>query len=150
MGIFVKLDHGHVFTYPEIMSKRITRQDVALAAGVSGATVSRVYNNPDLVDRNTVERVRAWASQLGFVPDKNAAALRRRASGTLLFVEIEEGQTYRWPSQKAYQSLYGEIVRGLLHAVQESSFTLQLVGLKSAQDIPSLDRFGNFAGILGF
>jgi DNA-binding LacI/PurR family transcriptional regulator len=132
------------------MSKRITRQDVALAAGVSGATVSRVYNNPSLVDQGTVERVRACAATLGFVPDKNAAALRRRSSGTLLFVEIEEGPTYRWPSQKAYQSLYGEIVRAVLHTVQETSFNLQLVGLKSAGDIPTLERFGDFAGILGF
>ena len=146
----VKLDDDHVFIYPETMSRRITRQDVALAAGVSGATVSRVYNNPSLVDGSTVERVRASAAALGFLPDKNAAALRRRSSGTLLFVEIEEGQIYRWPSQKAYQSLYGEIVRGVLHSVQETSLTLQLVGLKSAADIPSLDRFGDFAGILGF
>ena len=132
------------------MSKRITRQDVAVAAGVSGATVSRVYNNPALVDRATVERVRASAALLGFVPDKNAAALRRRSSGTLLFVELEEGQSYRWPSQKAYQSLYGEIVRGVLHTVQETSLNLQLVGLKSARDIPTLERYGDFAGILGF
>jgi len=139
-----------VFTYAEPMSKRVTRQDVALAAGVSGATVSRVYNNPSLVEKTTVERVRDWAARLGFVPDKNAAALRRRSSGTLLFIEIEEGQAYRWSSQKAYQSLYGEIVRGVLHTVQETSLTLQLVGLKSAADIPSLERFGDFAGILGF
>ncbi len=132
------------------MVKRVTRQDVALAAGVSGATVSRVYNTPSRVDPKTVERVRSCAAALGFVPDKNAAALRRRSSGQLLFVEIEEGQAYRWPSQKAYQSLYGEIIRGVLHTVQETSLTLQLVGLKSARDIPSLERFGAFEGICGF
>jgi LacI family transcriptional regulator len=131
------------------MSKRITRQDVALAAGVSGATVSRVYNTPSLVDRATVERVRHAAAVLGFVPDKNAAALRRRSGGTLLFVEIEE-PGYHWPSQRAFQSLYGEIVRAVLHANQESSFSLQLVALPSADAIPTLDRFGAFAGILGF
>jgi LacI family transcriptional regulator len=131
------------------MSKRITRQDVALAAGVSGATVSRVYNTPSLVDKTTVERVRQAAATLGFVPDKNAAALRRRSGGTLLFVEIEE-PGYHWPSQRAFQSLYGEIVRAVLHANQESSFSLQLVALPSAQAIPTLHRFGAFAGILGF
>lgn len=132
------------------MLKRVTRQNVAEAAGVSGATVSRVYNNPALVDKATVEKVRRAAAHLGFIPDKNAAALRRRSSGTLLFVEIEERLGYRWPSQKAYQSLYGEIVRGVLHSIQGSSLNLQLVGLPSAKDIPSLDRYGDFAGILGF
>lgn len=132
------------------MNKRVTRQDVALAAGVSGATVSRVYNTPELVDQATRERVRAQAAALGFVPDKNAAALRRKNSGTLLFVEIEEGQDYRWPTQRAYQSLYGEIVRAVLHTVQGSSLSLQLVSLTSAAEIPSLTKLGDFAGILGF
>lgn len=131
------------------MVKRATRQDVAQAAGVSGATVSRVYNHPDLVDTATKERVRQAAASLGFVPDKNAAALRRRSGGTLLFVEIEAGE-YQWPAQRAYQSLYGEIVRAVLHAVQKSPLTLQLVTLASVADIPSLERFGDVAGILGF
>lgn len=132
------------------MSKRVTRQDVAVKAGVSGATVSRVYNNPSLVDKATVEKVRSAAAVLGFVPDKNASALRRRSSGTLLFVEIEEGQAYRWPSQKAYQSLYGEIVRAVIHSIQGSSLNLQLVSLACGADIPTLARYGDFAGILGF
>ena len=132
------------------MSQRITRQDVAVAAGVSGATVSRVYNSPQLVDSATVERVRAAAVRLGFIPDKNAAALRRRSSGGLLFVEIEGAPPYRWLGQRAYQSLYGEIVRAVLHSVQGSSHSLQLVSLASADEIPSLERYGDFSGILGF
>lgn len=132
------------------MVKRVTRQDVAVAAGVSGATVSRVYNNPELVDKATLDRVRAQAAALGFVPDKNAAALRRKGSGTLLFVEIEERQDYRWPSQRAYQSLYGEIIRAVLHSIQGSSLNLQLVSLASASEIPTLTQGGDFAGILGF
>jgi len=135
------------------MVKRATRQDVAQAAGVSGATVSRVYNTPDLVDRTTADRVRAAAAQLGFVPDKHAAALRRGSSTTLLFVEIDfagTAATYRWPSQRAYQSLYGEIVRAVLHSVQGTPFTLQLVTLASAAEIPTLADRGDFAGILGF
>jgi len=132
------------------MVKRVTRQDVALAAGVSGATVSRVYNNPELVDKATLDRVRAQAVALGFVPDKNAAALRRKGSGTLLFVEIEEGPDYRWPTQRAYQSLYGEIVRAVLHSVQGSSWNLQLVSLSSAAEIPNLLQWRDFSGILGF
>jgi len=131
------------------MVKRATRQDVAQTAGVSGATVSRVYNSPDLVDHATIERVKRAAEALGFVPDKHAAALRRGTSGTLLFVEIEAGPTYRWPSQRAYQSLYGEIVRAVLHSVQGSPWSLQLVSLASPDQIATLDHT-DFAGILGF
>ncbi len=126
---------------------RATRQDVALSAGVSGATVSRVYNHPQLVDAETRERVRSAAEALGFVPDKHASALRRRSSGTLLFVEIED-EGYRWPGQKAYMSLYGEIVRAVLHAAQATPFQLQLVSVTPAE-LPTLSRY-DFAGILGF
>lgn len=131
------------------MVKRATRQDVARAAGVSGATVSRVYNTPELVDAETAQRVRDAAISLGFVPDKHAAALRRGTSNTLLFVEIEGGPGYRWPSQRAYQSLYGEIVRAVLHATQGSRWSLQLVSLASPEEVAGLEG-REFAGILGF
>jgi LacI family transcriptional regulator len=132
------------------MVKRTTRQDVALAAGVSGATVSRVYNSPQLVESATAERVRSAALALGFVPDKNASALRRGSSSPLLFLEIDDHLGYRWPGQRAYQSLYGEIVRAVVHAAQTRPRTLQLVSLPSVDSIGALDQWGDFAGILGF
>ncbi len=127
-----------------------TRQDVASKAGVSGATVSRVYNSPGLVDAATRERVRAAAAALGFVPDRHAAALRRKTSTTLLLVEIEDSEAYRWPGQRAYQSLYGEIIRGLVHHLQTTPWHLELVNLPSSRDLPSLVAGPEFAGILGF
>jgi len=130
------------------MASRSTRQDVARAAGVSGATVSRVYNHPALVDAATRERVRTAAEALGFVPDRHAAALRRGSSATILFVEIEDDAAYRWPGEKAYSSLYGAIIRAVLHAAQSTPFQLQLVTLAPDQ-LPSLERY-DFAGILGF
>ena len=125
-----------------------TRQDVANRAGVSGATVSRVYNSPGQVDPSTVDRVRAAAAELGFVPDRHASALRRKTSSTLLLVEIEGGETYRWTDQRVYQSLYGEIIRRLLHHLQATAWNLQLVTLASVDDVPSLAA-RDFAGILG-
>lgn len=55
---------------------RIT--DVARAAGVSSATVSRVLNGASTVDAELAERVRAAAAASGYVPDPNGRALRRR------------------------------------------------------------------------
>ncbi len=127
---------------------RSTRQDVARHAGVSGATVSRVYNHPHLVDASTIEKVRSAAEALDFIPDKHAAALRRRSSSTLLFVEIEDDAAYRWPGQRAYSSLYGEIVRAVLHALQATTFQLEMVSL-TPDKISTLAK-RDFAGILGF
>jgi LacI family transcriptional regulator len=54
----------------------VTLLDVAEAAGVSIATASRALAGKDRVSRNTVERVRAVASELGYRVDPIARALR--------------------------------------------------------------------------
>jgi DNA-binding LacI/PurR family transcriptional regulator len=60
------------------MNQRITLQDVAHAAGVSTATVSRVLSRPDVVRASTRERVMAAVRQHDYQPD---AAARALASG---------------------------------------------------------------------
>jgi len=62
--------------YSEQMSRSVTLLDVAEAAGVSIATASRALTGKDRVSRNTVERVRAVASELGYRVDPIARALR--------------------------------------------------------------------------
>jgi LacI family transcriptional regulator len=57
--------------------------DVAERAGVSIATVSRVYRNPDSVRPQTRDRVLATARELGYVPSGNARGLASRSTGVL-------------------------------------------------------------------
>ena len=54
-----------------------TVRDVAMYAGVSIATVSRVLNNPAMVSQKTKDNVQAAIASLEFLPNPNAAALRR-------------------------------------------------------------------------
>jgi DNA-binding LacI/PurR family transcriptional regulator len=56
----------------------VTIYDVAQAAGVSIATVSRVLNSPHQVHETTRQRVMAAVDQLGFVPKAEAMARARR------------------------------------------------------------------------
>jgi len=49
--------------------------DVARAAGVSIATVSRLFNNPELVAPTTAERVQRAVRELGYQPNPIARAL---------------------------------------------------------------------------
>ena len=58
-------------------------RDVARAAGVSTATVSRAINHPSLVSQDVRQRVVAVAEQLGWVPDGAARALSTRRSGAI-------------------------------------------------------------------
>lgn len=60
-----------------------TLADVAGAAGVSTATVSRVINRPDTVRLALRERVRAEIERLGYVADGAARALASRRSRTV-------------------------------------------------------------------
>jgi DNA-binding LacI/PurR family transcriptional regulator len=56
-------------------AKRITSVDVARHAGVSQATVSRVFSNSDLVSPETYEKVMAAAHKLGYTPNVIARSL---------------------------------------------------------------------------
>ena len=56
---------------------------VALAAGVSPATVSRFYNSPSVVRAPTRERIQRAASELGYIRNRAAGALQNRRSGAV-------------------------------------------------------------------
>lgn len=60
-----------------------TVHDVARRAGVSIATVSRVFGRPDAVAAPTRERVREAADALGYAPNTTARALQRGRTGHL-------------------------------------------------------------------
>jgi len=58
-------------------------QEVAKKAGVSSATVSRVFNLPDKVTLATRQRVERIAKTLGYVPNASARTLRTQRSRVL-------------------------------------------------------------------
>lgn len=58
-------------------------REVARAAGVSTATVSRAINNPDVVSADLRERIAVAVKELGWVPDGAARALSTRRSQTI-------------------------------------------------------------------
>jgi DNA-binding LacI/PurR family transcriptional regulator len=66
--------------------RRVTAADVARASGVSRATVSYVLNGTpgQSISEQTRERVRAHASELGYVPNSSARALVRGTSDIVL------------------------------------------------------------------
>lgn len=65
------------------MSSNATIYDVAGAAGVSLATVSRVLNNPEKVKKETRERVLKVIDELGYRPNVIARGLASRKTTTV-------------------------------------------------------------------
>lgn len=64
-------------------SNRPTLQDVADAAGVSTATVSRVINAPDKVTLASRDRINAVIARLGYTPNFGARALATNRTNTV-------------------------------------------------------------------
>ncbi|MGG7466557.1 LacI family DNA-binding transcriptional regulator [Plantibacter sp. YIM 135347] len=65
------------------MAKPPTVYDVATSAGVSIATVSRVFTTPETVKEATRSRVLAAVHELGYVPSGSARGLAARRTGVL-------------------------------------------------------------------
>lgn len=61
----------------------VTINDVAAAAKVSTATVSRALNRPDTVSASLKEKINSVIKKLGYIPNAGARALMLKRSGTI-------------------------------------------------------------------
>lgn len=94
-----------------------TIRDVAKAAGVSIATVSRVFNNNDLVTRETADRVWKFASELDYWPNSAAMSLttnKTRTLGVLL--------------PDLYGEFFSEIIRGIDDRARREGYQILVSG----------------------
>jgi len=100
--------------------RRTTLVDVADVAGVSLATVDRVFNHRPGVSPRTVERVEQALVRLGYRPDPAAVRLARGIqyqfcfvlpTGTNSFMNLLAGQVERTLTALADQQAYGDLVR---------------------------------------
>ena len=75
-------------------SRRTTILDVARAAGVSSATVSRVINGATTVDKELSRRVQAAVQDTGYVPDALGRSLRRGGASQIAVVAPDSENPY--------------------------------------------------------
>lgn len=101
-------------------------REVARAAGVSTATVSRAINRPDVVSPDLRERIAAVVKELGWVPDGAARALSTRRSQTIgaVFPTLSVGDFAR--ATHALQSELTQAGYTLLLACSEYELDLEL------------------------
>lgn len=105
-----------------------TVYDVAEQAGVSIATVSRVYRSPDSVRAATRDRVLAAARKLGYVPSGSARGLASRTTGVLglYFPDFHDTEAeVTQESEDAELMLYSdEVIRGMERAARRHGYAL--------------------------
>jgi LacI family transcriptional regulator len=78
-----KSDNGIKSVQESALRAPVGLRQVALAANVSTATVSRVINTPDLVSPKLRQRINEAIDRLGWVPDGAARALATKKSFTI-------------------------------------------------------------------
>jgi LacI family transcriptional regulator len=114
----------------------ITRNDVAQRAGVSSATVSRVFNAPKTVSREKREAVFASAKELGYRPNKSASALRRNGTGIITLVEFKKPErNYYWGDLPNLSWFYADIVRGITEKLDDTMYSLNIETIHSEESL---------------
>lgn len=128
------------------MERIATMRDVALRAGVSVTTVSRVVNAAGYVGADTRRAVEAAIAELGYVPSASARGLAARRTGMLglclpdvgpvadLGRPVRVGRSVEVvtdgpaPGVLSWGGLYfGEVVRGAEYAAWRTGFTVTVV-----------------------
>ncbi|WP_288950366.1 LacI family transcriptional regulator [uncultured Paracoccus sp.] len=94
---------------------RPTLRTIASHLGVSLGTVSRALSDDPLIARETREKVRATAEQLGYTPDRAARSLRTGRTGTIILVLNPHDEVLGFSTS---------IIRGITRALHGTSYHL--------------------------
>jgi LacI family gluconate utilization system Gnt-I transcriptional repressor len=99
-----------------------TLADVARAAGVSGATVSRFFSAPEKLARETRERVQRAVERLGYVPNLLAGGLASNRTRLIAVVV-----------PTIAQSIFSATIQAMTDALSATGYSVML-GLAGARD----------------
>jgi DNA-binding LacI/PurR family transcriptional regulator len=133
------------------MAGKNNRDEVAALAGVSSATVSRVYNSPDRVSPAKREAVLRAAESLGYSPDKSASALRRKGTGQISLVSFEKkGRPWYWGDFPGAKWFFADALQGILPVVDDSMYRLSLKTLRSPDELGRIPWERECDGVLFF
>ena len=84
--------------------RSVTLKDVAVAAGVSESTVSRVFSRPELLSAETIERVQSVAGALGYRRNQAARALATGQFRNLAMIVPDIGNAFYPPLVRSIEN----------------------------------------------
>ena len=96
-----------------------TIYDVSRLSGVSTATVSRAFSNPDLVREGTRRKVYEAAEVLHYSPNAIAQAMARQRTDRIAFLICKEGATI-------LDEFYAGICDGIMNAANRTDYELMI------------------------
>lgn len=112
-----------------------TLDEVAVLAGVSRATVSRVVNESPRVSPEAREAVHAAIAELRYVPNRMARSLVTRRTDTIALVLSEPN------SQVFSDPFFASIVHGVSAALADTDLTLVLLTARDAREQQKIGRY---------
>lgn len=101
-----------------------TIYDIAKAAGVSIATVSRVFNQTSSVKKSTRDKILAIADEIGYHPQAYAQGLAKKEKGIIMMLV---------PVMSNY--FFTEILRGIQDYLASHHFELNIVNINQNLDV---------------
>ena len=121
------------------MKDNVTIQDIALAAGVSAATVSRVNNNHPKISPETVRKVREAAQRLGFQlrpfhTRQNHTVTRRPKH----YRQMQVALLSRLPATVLNAPIYSRVIRGVEEELSAHDYSMILRNFKCDQPFSKL------------
>ncbi len=110
-------------------------EQVAVLAGVSRATVSRVLNGKSTVDESLRRRVTVAVEQLGYEPNPAARALVSRRTNTLALVASE-------PDVRVFgDPFFAGIVRGVTTEASAAGLQVALLMPHTSAELDQVERY---------
>lgn len=100
---------------------KVTIADIAAAAGVSKASVSYTFNNPDRVAAATAQRIHSAAERLGYTPNPLARSMSSGRTGTF---GVLVPQTLE---DVLANPFFADFLGGVAATVQEVGYSILLV-----------------------
>ena len=104
------------------MAKRsVSLKDIAVACGVSIATVSKALNNHSDIGQETKEHIRAVADKLGYHPNAAAQALKTNRTnniGVLFVDEANSGLTHDY---------FNHVLNSFKKTAEENGFDITFI-----------------------
>jgi LacI family transcriptional regulator len=105
------------------VAPNVTIRDVAARAGVSVATVSRVFNRKGPIREDTIRRVMDVAGEMQYVPHAGARSLSTRSTRTIGVVLPD-----------LHGEFFSEVIRGIDLAARQNGYHLLLSGSHSDRE----------------
>jgi DNA-binding LacI/PurR family transcriptional regulator len=131
------------------MSKKRDRDSVAELAGVSTATVSRVFNHPELVSAEKKNKVLSAAEKLHYHPNMNASILARGINGKILLLDNNKLLKHDHTNSFYYSWLYVDLLNQIRTVLKDTCYDLVISNLEDLR-IKEADSLKKFDGIICF